>query len=360
MPTVPWSTTTVLPPTFRPPPTTSSTQPARVTRSPGRSWPASSAVRRPSRPPTSPHRSRRGSSNISALARSPTPAFAPCCTDRTTDTAIGDGWQAVVMTTSTDRFRSLHSSGIFVMPNPYDMGSARLLAASGFTALASTSSGFAATLGRLDMTVNRDELLPHVEALARATELPLNVDSERCFAEDAAGVTETVQLLGDAGAAGCSIEDWNPMTNAIDPMETAAERVAAAAAGATRSGLVLTARCENHLHGVDDLDNTIARLQAYIAAGAEVVYAPGLRDVSRFSTLVRAVGVPVNALILPGGPSVAELGEARVRRISTGGLLSRISHGAMVAAAERLRDEGVVRIDEPFLSGSLAKQALHD
>jgi len=264
------------------------------------------------------------------------------------------------MTTLTDRFRSLHASGIFVMPNPYDLGSARLLAALGYTALASTSSGLAATLGRLDMTVNREELLAHVEPLARATDLPLNVDSERCFADDAAGVTETVELLADAGAAGCSIEDWNPMTNAIDPVETAAERVAAAAAGAERSGLVLTARCENHLHGVDDLDNTISRLRAYVAAGAEVVYAPGLRDVGQISTLVNAVGVPVNVLILPGGASVSEFGKAGVRRISTGGLLSRISQGAMVAAAERLRDQGVVGTDEPFLSGSLAKQALHD
>jgi len=263
------------------------------------------------------------------------------------------------MSTSTDRFRSLHADGIFVMPNPYDMGSARLLAALGFQALASTSAGFAATLGRLDMMVTRDELLPHVEALAGATDLPLNVDSERCFADDAAGVTETVELLADAGAAGCSIEDWNPMTKAIDPVDTAAERVGAAAAGAARSGLVLTARCENHLHGVDDLDDTIARLQAYVAAGADVVYAPGLRDVGQISKLVGAVGVPVNALILPGGPSVSELGEAGVRRVSTGGLLSRISNGAMVAAAERLRDNGVVGTDEPFLSGSLSKQALH-
>jgi len=262
------------------------------------------------------------------------------------------------MSTSTDRFRALHADGIFVMPNPYDLGSARLLAALGYQALASTSSGFAATLGRLDMMVTRDELLPHVEALVGATELPLNVDSERCFADDAAGVTETVELLADAGAAGCSIEDWNPTTNAIDPVDTAAERVGAAAAGAAASGMVLTARCENHLHGVDDLDDTIARLRAYVAAGAEVVYAPGLRDVAQFSTLVAAVGVPVNALILPGGPSVAELGEAGVRRVSTGGLLSRISHGAMVAAAERLRDDGVVGTDIPFLTGRLSKQAL--
>ena len=264
------------------------------------------------------------------------------------------------MTTSTDRFRSLHADGTFVMPNPYDLGSARLLAALGFQALASTSAGFAATLGRLDMMVGREELLDHVDALAAATDLPLNADSERCYAEDLAGVTETVELLAEAGAAGCSIEDWNPATGTIDPMDVAAERVGAAAAGAAKTGLVLTARCENHLHGVNDLDDTITRLQSYIAAGAEVVYAPGLVDLDQIAKLVKAVGVPVNMLILPGGPSVAELGQAGARRISTGGLLSRIAHGAMVAAAERLRDSGVVARTEPFLSSALAAQALHD
>ena len=264
------------------------------------------------------------------------------------------------MTTSTDRFRSLHSDGTFVMPNPYDLGSARLLAALGFTALASTSAGFAATLGRLDMEVSRNELLAHVGPLAAATDLPLNVDSERCFAEEVAGVAETVELLAEAGAAGCSIEDWNPLTNAIDPIGVAVERVGAAAAGAADTGLVLTARCENHLHGISDLDDTIARLQAYVGAGAEVVYAPGLRDLDQIAAVVSAVGVPVNVLILPGGPSVTQLGEVGVRRISTGGLLSRISHGAMVAAAEHLRDYGVVQTTEPFLSPKLAAQALRD
>ena len=246
------------------------------------------------------------------------------------------------------------------MPNPYDLGSARLLAALGFAALASTSAGFAATLGRLDMMVGRDELLAHVEPLAAATDLPLNVDSERCFADDPAGVTETVELLADAGAAGCSIEDWNPNTKSIDAVDIAVERVGAAAAGAAKSGLVLTARCENHLHGIDDLDDTIARLRAYTTAGAEVVYAPGLLDIDQITAVVRAVGVPVNVLILPGGPSVSQLGDAGVRRVSTGSLLSRISHGAMVAAAERLRDTGVIARTEPFLSSTLAAQALHD
>jgi 2-methylisocitrate lyase-like PEP mutase family enzyme len=266
----------------------------------------------------------------------------------------------MAMTTSTDKFRSLHAEGIFVMPNPHDLGSARLLAALGFPALASTSSGFAATLGRLDMTVSRDELLDHVGHLAAATDLPLNVDSERCYADDLPGVTETVELLAEAGAAGCSIEDWNPMTISIDPIEIAVERVAAAVAGAANSGLVLTARCENHIHGIDDLDDTIARLQAYVAAGAEVVYAPGLADLGQIAAVVSAAGVPVNGLILPGGPSVAQLGEAGVRRVSTGGLLARIANGALVAAAERLRDDGVINTTEPFLSRKLAAEALHD
>jgi 2-methylisocitrate lyase-like PEP mutase family enzyme len=264
------------------------------------------------------------------------------------------------MTTLTDRFRSLHAEGTFVMPNPYDVGSARLLAALGFPALASTSSGFAATLGRLDMSVTRDEVLAHVASLTTATELPLNVDSERCYADDLAGVTETVELLAAAGAAGCSIEDWNPATTAIDPIDVAVERVAAAAAGAAASGMVLTGRCENHIHGISDLDDTIARLRAYVAAGAEVAYAPGLVDVAQIAAVVKAVGVPVNVLILPGGPSVAQLGAAGVRRVSTGSLLSRIAHGAMVAAAERLRDSGEINRSEPFLNSALAAEALHD
>ena len=264
------------------------------------------------------------------------------------------------MSTTIDRFRSLHVEGTFVMPNPYDLGSDRLLAALGFPALASTSAGFAATLGRLDMTVSRSELLSHVGPLAAATDLPLNVDSERCFADDLAGVHESVELLAAAGAAGCSIEDWNPLTASIDPLEVATARVGAAAAGAAATGLVLTSRCENLLHGVDDLDDTITRLRAYTAAGADVVYAPGFVDLGQISTLVDAMSVPVNVLIRPGGPSVAQLGAAGVRRISTGGMLSRIAHGAMVAAAERLRDTGVVSSSEPFLSGSLATQALHD
>ena len=139
------------------------------------------------------------------------------------------------MTTRIDRFRELHADGIFVMPNPWDVGSAKLLASLGFEALATTSAGLAWSLGKLDMQVTRDELVPHVAQLAAATPLPLNVDSERCFPDEPGGVAETVRMLADAGAAGCSIEDYDPATDAIDPIEVAAERVAIAANAARSS-----------------------------------------------------------------------------------------------------------------------------
>ena len=195
------------------------------------------------------------------------------------------------------------------MPNPWDVGSAKLLASMGFEALATTSAGLAWSLGKLDMQVTRDELVAHVAEIAEATPLPLNVDSERCFPDEPGGVAETVRLLADAGAAGCSIEDFDPATGEIEPLEVAAERVAIAAE--RPAPLVLTARAENHLHGVDDLDDTIARLVAYRDAGADVVYAPGLADLDAISRLVEEVGVPVNVLALPNGPTVAELGSRR-------------------------------------------------
>ena len=259
--------------------------------------------------------------------------------------------------TPIERFRQLHADGVFVMPNPYDAGSARVLAALGFPALATTSSGFAATLGRLDMTVDRDEMLAHVAALARATDLPLNADSERCFGDDAASVEDTVERIGRAGAAGCSIEDWNPETGAIDSIDVATERVHAAAAGAARHGVVLTARCENHLHGFEDLDDTINRLVAYREGGAEVVYAPGLIDLEQIRRIVDEVGVPVNVLLRPGGPTVAQLGDVGVRRISVGGTLARIALGALADAARHLLADGQYAPDEPALEGRLAATA---
>ena len=226
------------------------------------------------------------------------------------------------------------------MPNPWDAGSARLIASLGFPALATTSSGHAASLGRPDYGVRRDEMLQLVAAVAESVVVPINVDSERCFADDPAGVAETVDLIAAAGAAGCSIEDFDPARGAIDPLEIAIDRVAAAARAAARHGLVLTARAENHLHGDDDLDDTIHRLLAYRDAGAEVVYAPGLVAPDDIRRLVEAVAVPVNVLVLPDGPSIAELAALGVRRVSTGGALARVAYGATLAAATRLRDDG--------------------
>jgi 2-methylisocitrate lyase-like PEP mutase family enzyme len=240
------------------------------------------------------------------------------------------------------RFRDLHEQdGLFVMPNPWDAGSARLLAWCGFEALATTSAGFAWTLGREDQSVTRDELVEHVERLSAAADLPLNVDSERLFADDPAGVAETVRLLGQAGAAGCSIEDYDPATGGIDAVERAAERVAAAAAAAHEGDpMVLTARAENHLHGVDDLDDTIARLVAYREAGADCLYAPGLVRADDIRAVVAAVGAPVNVLALPSAPPVTELRALGVRRVSTGSLLAGAAYAAMLAGARELRDAG--------------------
>jgi 2-methylisocitrate lyase-like PEP mutase family enzyme len=240
------------------------------------------------------------------------------------------------------RFRELHAQiSIFVMPNAWDEGSARLLAWSGFEAIATTSAGFAWTLGRNDQSVTRDELVAHVERLAAATELPLSVDSERLFAPDPAGVAETVRLLAAAGAAGCSIEDYDPTTGRIDPVDVAAERVAAAAAAAHEGvPMVLTARAENHLHGVDDIDDTVARLVTYAEAGADAVYAPGLADPADIRAVVTAAGVPVNVLALPDVPPVSELAALGVRRVSTGSLLASAAYGAMLAGARELRTPG--------------------
>jgi 2-methylisocitrate lyase-like PEP mutase family enzyme len=238
-----------------------------------------------------------------------------------------------------DRFRELHRRDrLFAMPNPWDVGSARLLESLGFEALATTSSGFAASLGRRDQRVARDELVAHVRALVAATAVPLNVDSEHCFPSDPGGVAETVRLLRAAGAAGCSIEDYDPVADRIEELDVAVERVHEAAAAC--EGLVLTARCENHLHGRADLEETIARLVAYRDAGADVVYAPGLRDLDEIGRVVDAVEVPVNVLLFPDGPSVAELASVGVRRVSTGGVLAWAAYGAVVAAGRELLQRG--------------------
>ena len=253
-----------------------------------------------------------------------------------------------------DAFGELHEQGLFVIPNPWDVGSARLLAWLGFRALATTSSGHAASLGRLDQHVDRDELLAHAEAIAEAVDVPVSVDAERCFADDPEGVAETVRLIAGTGAAGCSIEDYDPATGAIDPLEVAVDRVAAAAGAARPAGLVLTARAENHLYGLGDLDDTIARLRAYRDAGAEVVYAPGLLDLDEIARVVREVEAPVNVLARPRGPSIPELSSVGVRRVSTGGALAMAAYGSLVSAARELLNAGT----SSYLAGAVGDDVL--
>ena len=239
-----------------------------------------------------------------------------------------------------DRFRELHAAGLFLMPNPWDVGSARLLAAMGFPALATTSSGHAATLGRDDQHVSRDELLAHAAALAAAVDVPVNVDAERCFADDPSGVAGTVRQIAETGAAGCSIEDYDPATGRIDDVTVATERVAAAATAAHAGGLVLTARAEQHLYGDADLGDTIARLCAYRDAGADVVYAPGLTTLDDIARVVTATGVAVNVLAGPAVPPVGDLASVGVRRVSTGGALCRAAYAAAMDGAAELLAAG--------------------
>jgi len=246
-------------------------------------------------------------------------------------------------------FRELHVEGLFVMPNPWDVGSARLLESMGFPALATTSAGHAATLGRLDQHVTREELLEHAAAIVAAVDVPVSVDAERCFANDPEGVAETVRLLGRTGVAGCSIEDYDPTSRSIDTIEVATERVAAAAEAAREEGLVLTARAENHFYGLGDLDDTIARLRAYREAGADVLYAPRLVDLDAIVRLVREVDGPVNALARAEGPSIPELASVGVRRVSTGGALAMAAYGALVRGARELLDSGT----STYMSGAV-------
>jgi len=259
------------------------------------------------------------------------------------------------------RFRALHSrEQLFVMPNPWDVGSARLLATCGFEALATTSAGFAWSAGKLDHRVSRPELIAHVAALAEAAPLPLNVDSERCYPDDPGGVAETVALLADAGAAGFSMEDYDSAADRIDDIEVAAERVAVAAAAnhGLAAPMVLTGRAENHLHGLNDLNDTIARLIAYRDAGADAVYAPGLSDLDEIAAVVEAVGVPVNVLALPNAPTIADLASVGVRRVSTGSLLAGAAYGALVRGARELLDEGTSSYGEGRVPSDLLRKAL--
>jgi 2-methylisocitrate lyase-like PEP mutase family enzyme len=240
-------------------------------------------------------------------------------------------------------FRALHEGEPFVIPNPWDAGSAKVLAGLGFEALASTSSGFAFTLGRADGSVGLDEVVAHVRALDEATALPLSVDLENGFGPAPEDAARAIVAAAGAGAVGGSIEDYDPAGRLYDPGH-AVERVTAAAEAAAGLGFpfMLTARAENHIRGNPDLDDTIARLQAYERAGADVLYAPGLRSGAEIAAVCEAVGKPVNVLAHPG-LSRDEIVESGAQRISVGGGLAWAAVRGLAAAAQGLRDSGSFR-----------------
>jgi 2-methylisocitrate lyase-like PEP mutase family enzyme len=234
-----------------------------------------------------------------------------------------------------ERFRALHTGKPFVIPNPWDAGSARALAALGFEALATTSSGFAFTLGRLDGGASLDEVAAHVAALSEATDLPVSVDLENGYDSPA----ETIRRIAAAGAVGGSIEDWDGVR--LYERDEAVERVAAAAkaAGGLPFPFMLTGRSENFLRGNPDLDDTIARMNAYADAGADVLYAPGLSTTDEISAVCSAVSRPVNVLAR-ADLTFAEITGAGAQRVSVGGALTWVAAAAFAEAATAIRDRG--------------------
>jgi len=244
-------------------------------------------------------------------------------------------------------FRALHERDqAFIIPNPYDAGTARLLAHLGFQALATSSAGYAFTLGKPDNHVGRDAMLKHVAEIVKATDLPVSADLENGFGDDPETVAETVRLAGNAGLAGCSIEDM-ALGGSIYELDHAVERVKAAveAARGLPFTFTLTARCENYLCGRPDIADTIKRLQAYQEAGADVLYAPGLKTMEEVVSVVRDVDRPVN--VLPGpGMIFDELSAIGVQRISVGSGLARVALGAFIKAARNMKETGSFDLGE--------------
>jgi 2-methylisocitrate lyase-like PEP mutase family enzyme len=240
-------------------------------------------------------------------------------------------------------FRALHQGDPFVIPNPWDAGSAKVLTGLGFKALATTSSGFAFTLGRADGRVTLEEKAAHITALADATELPLSADLENGYGPTPEDVAETITTAGYAGAVGGSIEDYDRDEQRLYERAEAVDRVAAAAEAARSldAPFVLTARAENHLRGNPDLEDTIARLNAYAEAGAEVLYAPGLTSAEEIKTVCEAVSKPVNVLAF-GRLALGfdEIAAAGAQRVSVGGGLAWAATDGLIEAAERIIDDG--------------------
>ncbi|SLN33408.1 isocitrate lyase/PEP mutase family protein [Oceanibacterium hippocampi] len=257
------------------------------------------------------------------------------------------------------RFRALHErGGAFVMPNPWDLGTTRILDGLGFDALATTSAGLAYSLGRRDGegAVSRDEALAHAALIAAATELPVNADLENGFADDPAGVAETIRRAGETGIVGCSIEDaTGDRQRPIYDFGLAVERIAAAAeaARALPFAFTLTARSENFLHGRRDLEDTIARLKAFEEAGADVLYAPALPDIDALAELCQAVGKPVNFLMGSARTplSAADVSAVGVRRISIGSGLFNVAFGSFLKAAKGLHEDGLLARDKSLPTG---------
>lgn len=237
-------------------------------------------------------------------------------------------------------FRSLHEAEPFIIPNPWDVGSAKALEALGFKALATTSSGFAFTLGRADGHATLDEVCTHVSSLDLATSLPISVDLENGYGAAPDAAANAIRRVAEAGAVGASIEDWDE-ENGIYPFHQAVERIAAAVEAARGLGFpfMLTARAENYVRDNPDLDDTIARLQAYEGAGADVLYAPRVKSIDEIRSICGSVSKPVNVLA-HAGLTTQMMVEAGGQRISVGGQLTWVAAAAMASAAERMRDEG--------------------
>jgi 2-methylisocitrate lyase-like PEP mutase family enzyme len=269
---------------------------------------------------------------------------------------------SAAMSTQQDRadhFLQLHHADEpLLVPNPWDPGSAVAFAALGFEALATTSSGQAGTLGRTDGEVVLEEVLAHAAVMAAATDLPVSADFENGFADEPEAVAANVADAVDTGLSGLSVEDWSA-DGGIYELGLAADRVAAAAVAAHDgpARIVLTARAENHLRGVDDLGDTIARLEAYASAGADVLYAPGLVDIADIAEVVDAVDRPVNVLFRPQGPNVAELAELGVSRVSVGGALAYVALGAAIDAAREFLEEGTYGWADAATVGGRAARA---
>ena len=259
-------------------------------------------------------------------------------------------------------FRALHERpGIFIMPNPWDAGTAKLFASLGFEALATTSLGFSSSRGRVDgtLSISREELIANCREIASATELPVNADLENGYADDPDEAATIIRLAADAGIVGGSIEDaTGDPAKPIYDFDLAVERVAAAArvAHSLPFPFTFTARAENYLHGRPDLDDTIHRLQAFAAVGADVLFAPGLRDLETIRQVVAAVPKPVNVVMSSADPEITaqQLADVGVKRISVGGALSRLAFAAVREAAVVMRNAGTFRwVRDTFSSKDL-------